>query len=57
MVGGSVVDGKWYTISGHDDYIIWFNKYNVYSRHFTFIYNTFVFLQVFNFVCCKKIKD
>jgi magnesium-transporting ATPase (P-type) len=35
----------------------WFKKYHNHSRHFTFIFNTFVFLQIFNFLGCRKIKD
>lgn len=53
----TVADGKFYTISGHDNYKQWFDKYKNHSRHFTFIFNTFVFLQVFNFICCRRIKD
>ena len=50
-------DGKFHTISGEDNYKKWFEKYHNHSRHFTFIFNTFVFLQVFNFICCRRIKD
>lgn len=53
----TVTDGKFYHISGHEDYKIWFDKYHNHSRHFTFIFNVFVFLQVFNFICCRRIKD
>ena len=34
-----------------------FLKYHVYSRHLTFVFNVFVFLQVFNFFSCRKIND
>jgi len=27
------------------------------SRHFTFIFNTFVMMQIFNFLNCRKLKD
>jgi len=27
------------------------------SRHYTFIFNTFVFMQIFNFINCRKIHD
>jgi magnesium-transporting ATPase (P-type) len=27
------------------------------SMHFTYLFNTFVWLQIFNFVCARKIKD
>lgn len=54
---GTVADGKLYTISGEDNYEVWYKKYHNHSRHFTFIFNAFVFLQVFNFICCRRIKD
>jgi magnesium-transporting ATPase (P-type) len=34
-----------------------FKKYHVYSRHLTFVFNVFVFLQIFNFFSCRKIND
>lgn len=46
-----------YTISGEDNYKTYFDKYGVYSRHFTILFNVVVFLQIFNFFCCRKIKD
>lgn len=27
------------------------------SRHFTFIFNTFVFMQIFNLICARKVHD
>lgn len=45
------------TISGSYDYMTVYTKYHVFSRHFTFIFNTFVMLQVFNFVNCRKLHD
>ncbi len=27
------------------------------SRHYTFIFNTFVLMQVFNMICCRKVHD
>lgn len=54
---GTIADGRFYAINGEVGYLQWFKKYHNYSRHFTFIFNTFVFLQIFNFVCCRKIKD
>jgi len=27
------------------------------TRHFTFVFNTFVFLQIFNFFSCRKLND
>jgi magnesium-transporting ATPase (P-type) len=34
-----------------------YKKYHVYSRHFAFIFNTFVLMQVVNFFNCRKIHD
>ena len=53
----TVTDGRFYKVSGDDLYKVWFDKYDNYSRHFTFFFNAFVFLQVFNFICCRRIKD
>lgn len=44
-------------ISGNYDYMAVYTKYHVYSRHFTFIFNTFVMLQIFNFLNCRKLND
>lgn len=52
---GTVCSGRFNTISGHPDYATAFNATNNYSRHFTFIFNTFVMLQVFNFINSRKI--
>ena len=46
-----------YTLSGHDNYITHYNKYKVHSRHFTFIFTTFVLMQLFNFFNCRRIRD
>ena len=52
-----MADGRFYTISGDDAYKVFYDKYHVNSRHFTFIFNTFVFLQIFNFFCCRRVND
>lgn len=54
---GTVANGMFYTLSGEDNYITYFNKYKVHSRHFTFIFNTFVMMQIFNFFNCRRIRD
>lgn len=33
------------------------DRYDVYSRHFTAIFNVFVMMQVFNFLNSRKIHD
>jgi len=54
-IGGTVRSGRFHTISGDDDYSTVFDLTKVYSRHFTFIFNTFVMMQVFNFVNARKL--
>lgn len=54
---GTMTEGTFYTIGGASLYKEHFDKYHVYSRHITFIFNTFVFMQVFNFFCCRRIND
>lgn len=46
-----------YSLSGEDNYITYYNKYKVHSRHFTFIFTTFVMMQIFNFFNCRRIRD
>ncbi len=55
VVGGTVCSGRFYTASGGDDYSIIYEKTHSYSRHFTFVFNTFVMMQVFNFMNARKI--
>jgi hypothetical protein len=56
LVGGTVCSGRFYTVSGSDDYSTVFQATSNYSRHFTFIFNTFVMMQVFNFMNARKIR-
>jgi len=39
-----------------EDYSRFIEKYGP-SRHFTIIFNTFIFLQIFNFFPCKCVND
>jgi P-type Ca2+ transporter type 2B len=57
VVGGTVRSGRFYTVTGGDDYVTVYNSTLVYSRHFTFIFNTFVLLQVFNFLNARKLHE
>lgn len=57
VVGGTVRSGRFNFVAGGSDYFTVFDKYHTYSRHFTFIFNTFVMLQVFNFLNCRKLND
>lgn len=57
IVGGTVRSGRFNFISGGQDYFPYFEKYHTYSRHFTFIFNTFVMMQVFNFLNSRKLYD
>lgn len=49
--------GRAITISGEPDYDIVYDEIKNYSRHMTFIFNTFVMMQIFNFLNCRKIHD
>ncbi len=54
---GKVCSGRLYLISGENDY---FNKWRAtgyFSRHFTILFNIFIFMQVFNFMNSRKIND
>lgn len=53
----TVKSGRLIHFDNQPDYITIFDATGVYSRHFTFIFNTFVMMQVFNFLNCRKIHD
>lgn len=55
IVGGTVCSGRFYWINGNSDYETAFLATKNYSRHYTFIFNTFVMLQIFNFINSRKI--
>lgn len=49
--------GRLVFVNGSPDYSTCFNELHLYSRHFTFIFNTFVMMQVFNFINSRKLHD
>ena len=53
-----VAPGREYEVNGEP---LWYAKRlvngNEYSRHITFIFHFFVFLQIWNMVCSRKIHD
>jgi P-type Ca2+ transporter type 2B len=53
---GTMVNGLFHPLSG-ESFEPYFDKYHIYSRHLTFVFNVFVFLQIFNFFSCRKIND
>lgn len=57
VVGGTVRSGRYYTISGSDDYKMIHDTTKICSRHFTFIFNVFVMMQVFNFINARKLHE
>lgn len=57
IIGGTIRSGRMRTISGEHDYYPIFAEYKIVSRHFTFIFNTFVMMQVFNFFNSKKLHE
>ena len=54
---GTIVSGRFYNFLGQAEYETAFQATGNYSRHFTFIFNTFVMLQLFNFINARKIHD
>lgn len=57
IIGGTVRSGRLTTVSGDADYSTIYNDFAVSSRHFTFIFNAFVMLQVFNFLNARKLHE
>ena len=57
IVGGTVRSGRLKMVDGSDDYMPVYEEFQLYSRHFTFIFNAFVMMQVSNFVNCKKLHE
>jgi Ca2+ transporting ATPase len=55
IVGGTVRSGRMKYVNGDDDYQPVYDKLRIHSRHYTFIFNTFVMMQVFNFINAKKL--
>lgn len=54
---GTARSGYFLLIDGQDNYQHIFEETKIYSRHMTFIFNTFVMMQVFNFMNARKIND
>ena len=54
---GLARSGRLIFVNGSADYSTCFNDLHLYSRHFTFIFNTFVMMQVFNFINSRKLHD
>jgi Ca2+ transporting ATPase len=54
-----MTNGMYYNLIDTDnvDFSDYYAKYHVNSRHFTFIFTTFVLMQFFNFFNCRKIYD
>lgn len=57
IMGGTVRSGRFNYINGTKDYYPIYEEFRIYSRHFTFIFNTFVMMQVFNFLNCRKLHE
>ncbi|CAD8143054.1 unnamed protein product [Paramecium octaurelia] len=49
--------GRFLTVTSENDFEDIFNEFRVPSRHYTFIFNAFVFMQVFNFINSRKLND
>ncbi|CAD8152014.1 unnamed protein product [Paramecium octaurelia] len=46
-----------YNVNGTENYYAFYKKTYISSRQFTFIFNTFVMMQLFNFFNARRIKD
>ena len=57
VVGGTVRSGRPFFVDGASDYEDILLQYGTYSRHFTFVFNTFVMMQVFNFINSRKLHE
>ena len=57
IVGGTVRSGRLHYINGDADYSDILTNTDCYSRHFTFIFNAFVMMQVFNFMNARKLHE
>lgn len=57
IVGGNIRSGRFYTVQGGDDYVTVYDATHIYSRHYTFIFNTFVMMQIFNFLNARKLHE
>lgn len=56
LTGNTVISGRANHIDGTEDYKLIFDHTRVYPRHYTFLFNTFVMLQVFNFLNSRKLE-
>ena len=57
IVGGTICSGRFYFLNGDKDYEHVFEATSNYSRHFTVIFNTFVLMQVFDFINARKLHE
>lgn len=56
-INGYSRSGRLSYINGQPDYSLCFAETQIFSRHFSFIFNTFVVMQIFNFLNCRKLYD
>lgn len=54
---GMARSGRYVFINGDPDYETILEATDNYSRHFTFVFNAFVMMQIFNFINSRKIHD
>ncbi|KAM3130208.1 hypothetical protein pb186bvf_017708 [Paramecium bursaria] len=52
-----IASGRMYHLNGDEDYIKFYRNQQTPSRHFTFIFNTLVLMQIFNYLNSRKIQD
>ena len=56
-MGGTVRSGRLFAINGDKEYETVLEEFKIYSRHFTFLFNVFVMMQVFNFINARKLHE
>ena len=57
VLGGTIRSGRGIFPDGKADYKTIHDTYHTYSRHYTFIFNVFVMMQIFNFLNSRKLGD
>ena len=57
IVGSNICSGRFYFLNGDKDYESAYEATHNYSRHFTYIFNTFVMMQIFNFLNARKLHE
>ncbi len=52
-----MANGLEYSVTGDELYAQTLNQYDVFSRHYTFVFTLYSLLQIFNSLVCRKLGD